>query len=282
MVRFSCVKPMTNADTSSTWRAHRVATLLRVSAAAFAILTAHSARAELADPESFVALIGGDYALVGPGVYTKAFGSTANTGSVSYSPASISAFGGYTAGARLAYQFSIVGPADVPVPVSISFDLSTSGTYDPTNPASYYYSLSLFNLSRNPDLEGLGAVIACSDSRRAGNNQCENFKNAPFPLNVVGPSFLGSEGFVVGSNTDQWLSLYTYFQSGDGTGFAFADPRIAIDPSFLADNPGFSLVLSPGIGNTVGKTPVPEPAGWITLALGLVGLRLVRRRRSAE
>lgn len=62
---------------------------------------------------------------------------------------------------------------------------------------------------------------------------------------------------------------------GAGTADAFADPYIFIDPAFLASNPGYSVVLSPGIGNA----PVPEPAALVQLGVGLAAVAFVRRRR---
>lgn len=48
---------------------------------------------------------------------------------------------------------------------------------------------------------------------------------------------------------------------------AFADPSFAIDPVYALAHPEVSLLFSPNIG-----APVPEPASWLTLLLGIVPL----------
>jgi hypothetical protein len=68
----------------------------------------------------------------------------------------------------------------------------------------------------------------------------------------------------------------------DGAFSSFADPVIAIDPLFLAANPGFSLTFSPNLGGgPLGG--VPEPATWALMlaGFGLAGQALRGRRRIA-
>jgi len=51
-----------------------------------------------------------------------------------------------------------------------------------------------------------------------------------------------------------------------GSASATADPVISIDPTWLAQNPGYSLEFSPGITN--GSTP--EPSSLFLLGSGLL------------
>lgn len=66
-----------------------------------------------------------------------------------------------------------------------------------------------------------------------------------------------------------------------GTSTVFIDPYIYIDPTFLASNPGYSILVETGVGNSNGapSTSVPEPS---TSALLFVGLGIVWVRRTRQ
>jgi hypothetical protein len=61
-----------------------------------------------------------------------------------------------------------------------------------------------------------------------------------------------------------------------GSATATVDPLIQIDPTYLASNPGDSLVFSPGYLQT---TPVPLPPSGILTLVGIVALGASARRR---
>lgn len=64
------------------------------------------------------------------------------------------------------------------------------------------------------------------------------------------------------------------------SGSVDVDPIFTIDPAFLQQNPGYSLELSAGVGNS--PATVPEPAAWTMLLAGFGGLgamRVARRSR---
>ena len=68
-----------------------------------------------------------------------------------------------------------------------------------------------------------------------------------------------------------------YFQlHQNASAYAFVDPFFYIDPEWLKDNPGYSLVFSPGIEN---RLAVPEPRTWglFILGFGVAGASLRRR-----
>ena len=60
---------------------------------------------------------------------------------------------------------------------------------------------------------------------------------------------------------------------------ASVDPTIEIDPAFLASNPGYSLVFSPGFAPPP-SAAIPEPTTWATLIVGFAGLGYAGWRRA--
>jgi hypothetical protein len=67
---------------------------------------------------------------------------------------------------------------------------------------------------------------------------------------------------------------------------AYIDPYIFIDPTYLAANPGLTLQVSQGVGNSaeVASSTVPEPASWAMFVggFGVMGAALRRRRVSRD
>jgi MYXO-CTERM domain-containing protein len=65
-----------------------------------------------------------------------------------------------------------------------------------------------------------------------------------------------------------------------GVSWAFIDPALSIDSDYLAAFPDAQLLLTPGVGNQMVPSPVPEADTWAMLlaGLGLVGVAARRRR----
>jgi hypothetical protein len=57
------------------------------------------------------------------------------------------------------------------------------------------------------------------------------------------------------------------------------DPFLTIDPVFLSQNPGFSLVFSDSVANSPPQSGVPETATWAMLLAGFGGIGCVLRQR---
>jgi hypothetical protein len=71
--------------------------------------------------------------------------------------------------------------------------------------------------------------------------------------------------------------------SGNDVQSASIDPYIAIDPTFLSNNPGFSLEFSPGIVNAPVGVPGPTVgAGASSFALAALFLSWLVRRRGHQ
>jgi hypothetical protein len=70
-------------------------------------------------------------------------------------------------------------------------------------------------------------------------------------------------------------------QPDGGTAHAFLDPILTIDPIFAANNPGYTLVFSEGIGNNP-ISPVPEPSSFVLMLSGIGAMGYVARRRQAR
>src|SRR5438045_12033 len=98
-------------------------------------------------------------------------------------------------------------------------------------------------------------------------------RNNSYGSPVSNPVFLGVLPFSTlsdGVNTlDMQLFMADLFA---GTADAFFDPYIFIDPVWLSSHPGYSVIVSPGIGNAAPGVPgVPEPGTLALFGAGLAG-----------
>jgi hypothetical protein len=161
------------------------------------------------------------------------------------------AYANQHAAATSTYWVQITGPADIPVPIEMKSAVTSS-----------FSLLSDF---------GWGASVTV-------------FAGGPYYSIGGGPyvptfDFDGTRSITANTPTEVELQIFeTYLYSGAESAFSGAvtlDPTFAIDPTFLRLNPGYSLEISPGVGNGT-----PEPASWALMLLGLTGVGgTVRRRR---
>lgn len=182
--------------------------------------------------------------------------------------------GGYLNGdvtTDLVYTFAVVGPSVMTVPLTV-----TGGIYLQAGGTGYssghlYASVS-DNYPGSPHYISGDAVNAtCTETQPAG---C----NTPVQLHVSMLSGTAATG--LGNVTYVRMQAYSSFGgSYYGPSFATAtvDPLVEIDPTFLAANPGFSLVFADGLTNAIG--PVPELPMPVLLLAGL-GLLFLKRSRN--
>ena len=166
----------------------------------------------------------------------------------------------HRAESELVYDFTVNGPSQAIVPLTATFDMSIGGgggdggLWSATATGQIRGELSCVG--------GAGNFGGCSAS--LSTNQAP-----PYDPIVSFTMYAGDVGAVL--LDAQTATIQTSpTQSSDAS--AYADPYIAIDPTWLAANPGYSLSFSPGIVNAGPGSAAPEPAAW---ALMLTGFGLV-------
>jgi len=95
------------------------------------------------------------------------------------------------------------------------------------------------------------------------------------PTYCTSNSFGGIQHVIVSSNSVHSIGIdATVEADGPGLFEALTDPTVVIDPAFLADNPGYSIVTSDGWNNAA----TPEPALAPVLLLALASVLAMRKR----
>lgn len=183
---------------------------------------------------------------------------------------------GAYAGGVIQYYYEVVGPAgSVSVPMLISGNVTAdiiSGTAREAAVSFITYSAingnSLVYNSPYPNPAPAFSFSACQSNI---TNYCSG---SGYTDRSSGS--LNDTPFSVYSNQQQTIymgassSIDTY---NAGSVTASVDPMVSIDPTWLAENPGYSLVFSANIST------VPLPGAFWLLCSGLFGLAAGARRR---
>lgn len=179
--------------------------------------------------------------------------------------------------ADLQYSFAVVGPStsNVWVPITLSgvSYSSMSGSNIGGN-ASAYLGLTAaggFNDTGQTSIPVYGSCMA-SDVAQCG----------PYPIGQstfsTSVSVLANSEIAIGLFSHSTLQVYTSnYLGGGGSASSYIDPYIQIDPTWTATNPGYSLALSSGIGNSA-LSSIPEPDPVAIVSVGLLALAGLRRR----
>jgi len=181
-----------------------------------------------------------------------------------------------TGEATIYYYYQVVSPPDATpgatVPMTISANLTTAASgfnssADTAINLGYQYNPEEF-------IGSIGATTSCSAST------CTSQSDVLGALGKLGTLTLVNLPFSVFADTPAYVELLSESGTAYGSGMASAtvDPVIAIDPTWLAENPGYTLEISSNVTQT---PPVPLPASaWLMLS-ALGGLALIGRRRIA-
>jgi len=171
----------------------------------------------------------------------------------------------------LLYYVSVVGPSDINVPLDLLGFTSTEGNTSDAGSGGGWISEASFTIG-NSDVNVIDSSL---DYNPGGYNIVDQQSgyNPQTYSNIV------NIPFSISANSSQSIFLDVYASVGGTTAaFTTIDPTIQIDPDFLAENPGYSLVFSPGIGNTP-VSAAPEPSSWLLMILGLGVVGGLLRRR---
>lgn len=214
---------------------------------------------------------------------TNPFNQPSTSASVS-TPAQTSGYdNSAVASGGLSYFIYISGPDhNVSVPISFSALISASaggddGTGGNGNEASVAQAtFDLQEYSANPELVGNSFVADLLDR--------SIFAQTRFDSQPQGGSEAIADSVMVptGYFLDVAINGFANAQDG-GVALASADPYFSIDPAFLQNNPGYSLVFSPFVGNEPPvSSAVPEPSTWAMMLLGLGALGCIFSRKNGN
>jgi|GEM_PF-6306650 len=200
------------------------------------------------------------------------------------------------ASGRLDYDIGVSGPASSWVPVTFSgqyamagMDISGYSGYDNVVNAtaiSLVIHSNSVHTSENVVLK-YDCSRKCEATSYAGEHSVAGFEDTFNGMdsvtgNMYGTVVLLTDSFGLATATvNMQVSAYTFVGAQSHienfNAMAYIDPYFYIDPEWLALNPGATLSLPKGVGNSITAVPLPGTLPLMLGGLGLLGA-LVRRR----
>lgn len=186
---------------------------------------------------------------------------------------------GATANGNLMYYFSIIGPTQVSVPIEVTgYESLSAGSFGEVSTAYVYLTASGGAVSN---------TYTCQFGAGCGSS-FYSLSNTAYSVTAAQNSAGSYSGYIdIQSNANAYTNSYVCNQGPlgvcqpSGTATAYIDPYITIAPSFLASNPGYSIVVSNGISN-ISPAPEPETYTMLLVGLGLLGFIAYRRKDNAS
>lgn len=195
-------------------------------------------------------------------------------------------YGGGASGS-LNYSVSVYGPDYASVPLILTGMLKADATASVFSTSYNTRSSAHYSISFLGDYAFTGGVMSAGVSCITSNptTQCgsvlfeTDFNLASFTNYYDGTTaqvMLSANAFAVA-----YMELLPNGQlgsAGQADADALADPVITIDPTWSAQNPGYSVRFSHGFSNVTSNAP--EPASWMMMiaGFGIIGVTLRRRK----
>ena len=167
------------------------------------------------------------------------------------------------------FYFQVTGPVG---PTSIPIKFTTSATTSAGSDSFAFAGVTIAPIGLTPPFFGTATFSAasCDAASILYGTYCRG--QGAYPT-----SFGGTYDFTVQPNSVGYVQIDINLLALS-TASAFIDPMISIDPTWLLDNPGYSLSFSTNSGG-VSTAPVPEPVSLSLFSAGLGGLAFLRRKR---
>lgn len=232
--------------------------------ASYVINAAHSSYNSMTNPPG-TAGVGVQY--IAPEAQAAAAAGGNPAGAVTVFAATYSNNSQSEADASLIYYFTLQGPSGsslIPVTVDGGLAWRVGATSDNLPGQQAWANI-------NVNQGGAGFSYSVKSNCVLGNLSC---------LNGQLLHFNSTSNFLANTPVQILLSAHVMSLFAGSFASATADPVITIDPAFLEVNPGYTVVLSDGVGNAAAVTPIP--ASMPLFASALLGLIFLVRRQSCR